>query len=76
MTVTRLRAGLTLIVDRADQLARQLARNPGGKSSALESTGAIRDLAKPMGADLSARQPLQKGLEDSGGKPRSLDFGL
>ena len=76
VTVTRLRAGLTLIVDRADQLARQLARNPGGKSSALESTGAIRDLAKSPGADPSARQPLQKTPEDGGGKSKLLDFGL
>ena len=76
VTVTRLRAGLTLVVDRVDQLTRQLARNPGGKTSALESTGAIRDVTRPTTTDKNIRQPLQKTPDDGGGRSRPLDFGM
>lgn len=41
VTVTRLRDTLTLIVDRADGLQRQLIRNAGGKTSSLETAGGI-----------------------------------
>ena len=58
VTVTRLRDSLTLVVDRAGKLTRQLARNPGGKSSALETTGEIRGLARPQ-ADIDGSKILE-----------------
>ena len=39
--VTRVRDDVTMVVDKADRLIRQLDRNPGDKTSALESVGRL-----------------------------------
>ncbi len=83
VTVTRLRDTLTLIVDRADGLQRQLLRNPGGKTSSLEATGGIPHAAptearaKPAGTgtDKPAMEP-EKTLDVAGGRGRIFDIGI
>lgn len=51
VTVTRLRDTLTLIVDRADGLQRQLIQNAGGKTSSLETADGISRLGKKNALD-------------------------
>jgi conjugative relaxase-like TrwC/TraI family protein len=79
VTVTRLRDTLTLVVDRADALERQLVRNPGGKSSALETTGKLRDLAAAASGlpktDANSRADLDKSLEPGAG-PKPFEIGI
>ena len=78
VTVTRLRDSLTLVVDRAGQLTRQLARNPGGKSSALETTGEIRGLARPQ-AEIDGSKipnPPEKTPDDGAGKTKPFEIGI
>ncbi|MEO6718012.1 MAG: TrwC protein, partial [Novosphingobium sp.] len=78
VTITRLRDGLTLIVDNADRLERAIERNPGDKTSALETLGrlgraAAHGLAKaPAPEAEKAKEPPQ--LERT--KSKSFDFGL
>ena len=78
VTITRLRDGLTLIVDNADRLERAVERNPGLKTSALETLGRVgRNSAKApaterQGESAKSREPAQ--LERSKSKP--FDFGL
>jgi ATP-dependent exoDNAse (exonuclease V) alpha subunit len=45
VTITRLRDGLTLIVDNADKLERAIERNTGAKTSALETLGRLGNAA-------------------------------
>ena len=52
VTVTRLRDGITLIVDSGERLQRAVERNPGAKTSALES---VRGLERRAG-----RQPVRE----------------
>jgi conjugative relaxase-like TrwC/TraI family protein len=79
VTVTRLRDHLTLIVDRAGAVERQLLRNPGGKTSALESTGGVRPLApaapSPSVAPKSQITP-ERGLDQEGGRARPWEIGI
>lgn len=80
VTVTRLRDALTLVVDRAGQLERQLTRNPGGKTSALETTGDIRDARLPGSARgdqaKSNRLPPEKALDPDQGRPKPYELGI
>ena len=78
VTVTRLRDSLTLVVDRAGQLTRQLARNPGGKSSALETTGEIRSLARPQAEIVGSKtpNPPEKTPDDCAGKTKPFEIGI
>lgn len=83
VTVTRLRDTLTLIVDRANGLQRQLIRNAGGKTSSLEATGGIprteptdvRD--KPPGTETGkpATKP-EKTLDIDSGRGKIFDIGI
>ena len=78
MTITRLRDGLTLIVDNADRLERAVERTPGLKTSALETLGRLGRAAtktpatEPQGENDKPRDQAQ--LERSKSKP--FDFGL
>lgn len=78
VTVTRLRDSLTLVVDRASAIERQLLRNAGGKTSALEVTGDLRERAldgqrvKPA----DERAPLDRGLEPSSGSIKPFELGI
>ena len=78
VTITRLRDGLTLVVDNASRLGAAIERNPGDKTSALETLkrlgeAAARGLAKGREAATGkAKEPMQ--LERS--KSKSFDFGL
>lgn len=80
VTVTRLRDALTLVVDRAGKLERQLARNPGGKTSALETTGVIRDARLPgsgRGNQVSSgRSPPEKAIDPDQGRPKPYEIGI
>src|SRR3546814_13649633 len=52
--VTRVRDGLTMIVDDKEKLARQLDMNPGNKTSSLETVGRLDidgNMAKGAKAD-------------------------
>ena len=66
--VTRVRDDVTMVVDNQDRLERQLDRNPGDKTSALESLGRL-DIDSPAdrtkGADdaLSAAMAVRDGSE-------------
>ena len=78
VTITRLRDGLTLVVDNASQLQAAIERNPGDKTSALETlkrlgAAAARGLAKGSEAEPTpAKEPPQ--LERT--RSKSFDFGL
>ena len=45
VTITRLRDGLTLFLDNRDRLQAAVERNSGGKTSALEATGMLKEAA-------------------------------
>ncbi|WP_156681164.1 MobF family relaxase [Sphingomonas profundi] len=79
VTVTRLRDALTLVVDRASKLERQLSRNAGGKSSALETTGNVRD--GRVGTDERSRpgnvpQPPERSIEADQGRTKPYEIGI
>ncbi|NNM78567.1 conjugative relaxase [Sphingomonas sp. ID1715] len=78
VTVTRLRDALTLVVDRASALERQLIRNPGGKTSALETAGGVRPPSPGAPPSASpARKPVpDRGLEPDGGRTRPWEIGI
>lgn len=83
VTVTRLRDTLTLIVDRADGLQRQLVRNAGGKTSSLEITGGVPRTGPPSaangGKDSGADKPTttpEKALDIEAGRGRVFDIGI
>lgn len=83
VTVTRLRDTLTLIVDRADGLQRQLVRNAGGKTSSLETAGDIpgigqvgaADIVKSSGADKPVTTQ-EKTLEIGSGQGKVIEIGI
>ena len=83
VTVTRLRDALTLIVDRADGLQRQLIRNVGGKTSSLETTGGIphaversaRDKSPTNGTDKSTSAP-EQSLDLENGRGKIFEIGI
>ena len=76
VTVTRLRDALTLVVDRADKLERQLARNPGGKTSALETSGTLRtDSFVPSAQPRKPSQP-EKALDLEPARTKPYDIGI
>ena len=83
VTVTRLRDTLTLIVDRADGLQRQLVRNAGGKTSSLETTGGVPRAGPPSaahgGKDTGADKPTtspEKGLDIDTGRGKPFEIGI
>lgn len=81
VTVTRLRDTLTLIVDRADGLQRQLVRNAGGKTSSLETTGGVPRAGPPSaahgGKDSRADKPTpEKALDIDTGRGKVFDIGI
>jgi conjugative relaxase-like TrwC/TraI family protein len=78
VTVTRLRDSLTLVVDRADGIERQLSRNPGGKTSALEVTGAIgaRGDAAARSARRSERLAAPEKSIHAGAKSKPYEIGI
>ena len=83
--VTRVRDELTMIVDNKDKLERQLAGNPGNKTSALETTGRLnidnmadgskgkppaeRDLGFPDGPKSNERDRGHPGAAGGLGQP-------
>lgn len=83
VTVTRLRDTLTLIVDRADGLQRQLVRNAGGKTSSLETAGGIprtgpssaANEGQHSGADKSTTTP-EKTLDIDTGRGKVFEVGI
>ena len=79
VTVTRLRDYLTLIVDRAGGIERQLLRKAGGKTSALEATGGVRPL--PPAAPAPSTPPKaptapERNLDPGGGRARPWEIGI
>ena len=79
VTVTRLRDALTLVVDRANKLEGQLSRNAGGKSSALETTGSVRDGRVPAAdgpRQDSAPVPPEKSIETDRGRSKPYEIGI
>src|SRR3546814_15999208 len=58
--VTRVRDGLTMIVDDKEKLARQLDMNPGNKTSSLETVGRLH-LAGNMAKGAKAREDFNPG---------------
>ena len=79
VTVTRLRDHLTLIVDRAGGIERQLLRNAGGKTSALEATDGVRPL--PSAAPAPSAPPRaptapERNLDPGGGRARPWEIGI
>jgi conjugative relaxase-like TrwC/TraI family protein len=81
VTVTRLRDALTLIVDRTSALERQLIRNPGGKTSALETTGGVRPPSPASGTPPPSSSPAHKptperGLEPDSGRTKPWEIGI
>jgi conjugative relaxase-like TrwC/TraI family protein len=83
VTVTRLRDTLTLIVDRADGLQRQLVRNAGGKTSSLETAGGIprtgpssaANEGQHSGADKPTTAP-EKTLDIDTGRGKIFEIGI
>jgi conjugative relaxase-like TrwC/TraI family protein len=79
VTVTRLRDSLTLVVDRADGIERQLRRNLGGKTSALEVTG---NSGRPAaGVRPYSERPNERLVDpeksiDSGSRPKPYELGI
>jgi hypothetical protein len=77
--VTRVREELTMIVDDKAKLARQLASNPGNKTSAMETTGRLN--IDNMAEGRRGRPPggQDVGLPDGptpGGSDRSQGLGV
>lgn len=75
VTVTRLRDSLTLIVDSADKLQAKLARNPGGKTSALETSGQLRSAPGRDGSRTSVTPP-ERSLDLEPGRSKPYDIGI
>ena len=73
VTITRLRDSLTLIVDSGERLERAVERNPGVKTSALESVEQIKEGAKAPNAE-PAKAKDERQLERS--RSRIKDYGL
>ncbi len=71
VTVTRLRDALTLVVDKPDKIERQLSRNPGGKASALETTGQLVERMKD-----SSRRPPEKVIDVEPPRTKPYDIGI
>src|SRR3546814_4528766 len=61
--VTRVRDGLTMIVDDKEKLARQLDMNPGNKTSSLETVGRL-DIDGNMAKGAQAREDFNPGPID------------
>ncbi|TVV72753.1 MobF family relaxase [Sphingomonas solaris] len=76
VTVTRLRDALTLVVDRAGQLERQLLRNPGGKTSALETSGELRGVRNSTATKTSGPTPPEKMLDPDQGRSKPFELGI
>ncbi|MGF7151942.1 conjugative relaxase-like TrwC/TraI family protein [Sphingomonas zeicaulis] len=66
VAVTRVRDGLTLVVDNVEKLTRQLNRNPGDKTSSLETTGQIGGRG---GSGPGPAEPFDPGPVDGAGTP-------
>jgi hypothetical protein len=62
VVVTRVRDDLTMVVDNQEKLERQLDRNPGNKTSALESLGRL-DIDGSGAKTKSADEALSKAME-------------
>ena len=76
VTVTRLRDSLTLVVDNAVRLERQLARNAGGKTSALETSGKVRPASpEPARQSTNDAKP-EKGLDLEPARTKPYDIGI
>lgn len=81
VTITRLRDALTLVVDRTSALERQLVRNPGGKTSALETTGGVHPSSPaspgPQPSSSPSYKPMpDRGLEPDSGRARPWEIGI
>lgn len=79
VTVTRLRDALTLVVDKTGALERRLVRNPGGKTSALETMGTLRPFPPPTASSppSPSKTVPDRGLEpDGGGRIQSWEIGI
>lgn len=81
VTVTRLRDSLTLVVDRAEGIERQLSRNPGGKTSALEITGKLMPIsgksARPTAADRGQKLGApEKSIDTGASRPKPYEIGI
>jgi ATP-dependent exoDNAse (exonuclease V) alpha subunit len=73
VTITRLRDSLTLIVDSGERLERAVERNPGVKTSAIESVDQGKDAAKAPTVE-STKPKDERQLERS--RSRTQDYGL
>ncbi len=58
VTVTRLRDGITLIVDSGERLQRAVEHNPGTKTSALEATGRLDKATDSVPVGAGSKEPL------------------
>ncbi len=86
VTITRLRDGLTLIVDSGERLQWAVERNPGTKTSALESLDQVKELSsapseeKPGGSAPSNQHQKSEAIrlnpELQKSRTRSFDHGL
>jgi hypothetical protein len=80
VTITRLRDTLTLVVDKAGALERQLIRNPGGKTSALETSGGVRPLPfsplEPVSNPRRHGTPPEKRLDIGPARSRPWEIGI
>ncbi|WP_156680481.1 MobF family relaxase [Sphingomonas profundi] len=76
VTVTRLRDALTLVVDRAGQLERQLLRAPGGKASALETSGELRGARNSNATKTSGPTPPERTLDHDQGRSKPYEIGI
>jgi hypothetical protein len=73
VTITRLRDSLTLIVDSGQRLERAVERNPGVKTSAIESVEQGKD--STLSANVEATKTKdERQLERS--RSRTQDYGL
>lgn len=76
VTVTRLRDALTLIVDKAGVLEKQLARSPGGKTSALETSGMLWESSGRKTEKSAGPAMLEADLQIDAAKTRPYDLGI
>jgi conjugative relaxase-like TrwC/TraI family protein len=77
VTITRLRDELTLIVDRRDQVALGIGRNPGDKTSALEVTERLgAAAAKGQAAGMAPEPQRHAELERTIERVKPFEIGL
>jgi ATP-dependent exoDNAse (exonuclease V) alpha subunit len=76
VTVTRLRDSLTLVVDNAVRLERQLVRNAGGKTSALETSGKVLPASPEPARQATRNAKPEKAPDLEPGRTKPYDIGI